>query len=389
MDLFDDEDEATFRARLRAWLDVYGPKSPLPADFEGHKTALIAWHQQLYEAGWVGLSWPAEYGGQGLAPVMEAILQEELSRAGAPPPPSIGYIGRAIMRFGSDEQRRRYLPPLLSSEEQWCQGFSEPSAGSDLASLRTRAELQGDAFVINGHKIWTSRARYAHHCFLLARTGSPRPKHAGISAIIVDMKTDGITVRPIIEATRNDLHFCEVFFDDVVVPQDKLVGSLGQGWEIAQSVLAYERGPIDIGAQAQQFATLRNIVNEAREQGLEADLETRHACARASIAIEVLRLRSLSSLTTRSKGEAPGPSGSVDKLLMSSAQQLLLRTAMDILGPAASIGHREWYNRYLESRAASIYGGTVQIQKSIVANRLLGLSEKTVIDRGSAQDQQL
>lgn len=386
MDLFDDEEEVAFRARLRAWLDVHAPRSSLPSDFEGHKTALIAWHQQLYKAGWVGLSWPTEYGGQGLPPVMEAILQEELSRAGAPPPPSIGYIGRAIMRFGSDEQRLRYLPPLLSSQEQWCQGFSEPSAGSDLASLRTRAELRGEAFVINGHKIWTSRARFAHHCFLLARTGASRPKHAGISAVIVDMKTDGISVRPIVEATRNDLHFCEVFFDDVVVPRDKLVGSLGQGWEIAQSVLAYERGPIDIGAQAQQFATLRNIVSEVREQGLEADPETRHACARASIAIEVLRLRSLSSLTMRSKGETPGPGGSVDKLLMSSAQQLLLRTAMDVLGPAASIGHREWYNHYLESRAASIYGGTAQIQKSIVANRLLGLSEKTVIHRDSAQD---
>jgi alkylation response protein AidB-like acyl-CoA dehydrogenase len=386
MDLFDNEEEAAFRSRLRAWLDLNAPRSPLPADFEGHKTALIAWHQRLYEAGWVGLSWPEEYGGQGLGPEMEAILQEELSRVGAPPPPSIGYIGRAIMRFGTDAQRRRYLPPLLSSQEQWCQGFSEPSAGSDLASLRTRAEVNGDSFVINGQKIWTSRARFAHHCFLLARTGPSVPKQAGISAIIVDMRTDGITVRPIIEATRNDLHFCEVFFDDVVVPRDQLVGALGQGWQIAQSILAYERGPIDIGAQAQQFATLQNIVDEARAHGLGTDPETRHACARASIAIEVLRLRSLSSLTMRSRGETPGPSGSVDKLLMSSAQQLLLRTAMDILGPAASIGHREWYNHYLESRAASIYGGTAQIQKSILANRLLGLSERTAVHRGSTED---
>jgi alkylation response protein AidB-like acyl-CoA dehydrogenase len=389
MDLFDDEEEAAFRSRLRSWLGVHAPKSPLPADFEAHKTALIAWHQRLYEAGWVGLSWPEVYGGQGLRPAMEAILQEELSRAGAPPPPSIGYIGRAVMSYGSDEQRRRYLPPLLSSREQWCQGFSEPSAGSDLASLRTRAELRGDVFVINGHKIWTSRARFAQHCFLLARPGSTEPKHAGISAIIVDMKTEGITVRPIIEATRNDLHFCEVFFDNVIVPRDKLVGSLGQGWEIARSVLAYERGPIDIGAQAQQFATLKNIVGEARAQGLDSDPETRHACARASVAIEVLRLRSLRSLTMRGKGETPGPSGSIDKLLMSAAQQLLLRTAMDILGPAASIGHREWYNRYLESRAASIYGGTTQIQKSIVARNLLGLSETTAVRKGSAQGRQL
>ena len=376
MDLRDSPEEAAFRSRLRAWLEDHAPKVPLPDDHEAQHHALVEWHKLLYRGGWVGLSWPLEYGGQGLGFMEESLLQSELGRIGAPPPPPLGYIGRAIMAYGSEEQRRRYLPALLSSDEMWCQGFSEPDAGSDLASLRTRATLDGDHFTVAGQKIWTSRAMFADYCFLLARTNADGPKHAGISAIIVDMKTPGITVRPIVEITRNRYHFCEVFFDDVVVPAGNLIGELNQGWTIAQTTLAYERGPADIGGQAQYTTMLRRIRDLAGQRGLAADSATRRSCARAAVAIEVLRLRSLWGLTARRAGELPGPSGSIDKLLWSSTEQTLYRTAMEVLGPDASMSEVEWYNRYLRSRAATILGGTAQIQRNILATRVLDLPRR-------------
>ena len=315
----------------------------------------------------------AVYGGQGLGYMEESILQQELGRLGAPPPPSIGYIGRAIMAHGTEEQKRRYLPPLLASEELWCQGFSEPNAGSDLASLRTRAVPDGENFIVSGQKIWTSRAMFADFCFLLARTSSEGPKQAGISVFIVDMTSPGVTVRPIVEVSGNRHHFCEVFFDDVVVPAVNLIGTLNQGWSIAQTTLAYERGPSDIGAQAEFPRILGRLLALAADRGLEHDPGTRRALARAAVAVEVLRLRSLSALTRRMEGDEPGPEGSIDKLLMSATDQLLLTTAMEMLGPAASLGEAAWYNRYLRSRATTILGGTAQIQRNILATRVLGL----------------
>jgi alkylation response protein AidB-like acyl-CoA dehydrogenase len=199
MDLRDSESEAAFRAGLRAWLAANAPAEGLPEDFEAQHRALVAWHKKLHAGGWGGLSWPAEYGGRALGFMEESILQQELVRAGAPPPPPTGYIGRAILLFGTEAQKRRYLPRLLSIDEHWCQGFSEPGAGSDLASLRTRATLDGDTFTVSGQKIWTSRAMWADRCLLLVRTSSEGPRQAGITVLLVDMRSPGITVRPIKE----------------------------------------------------------------------------------------------------------------------------------------------------------------------------------------------
>ena len=372
MDLADSPEESAFRARLRAWLADHAP-STMPEEPKAHHEALVAWHRELFAGGWIGMSWPTEYGGQGLSFMEETILQQELGRIGAPPPPSIGYIGRAIMSHGSEEQKRRYLPPLLASEELWCQGFSEPGAGSDLASLTTRARADGDNFVIDGQKIWTSRGMFARFCFLLARTSSEGPKQAGISVFIVDMTSPGVNVVPITEASGNRHHFCEVFFDGVVVPAANLIGEVNHGWSIAQTTMAYERGPSDIGAQAEFPGLLSRLARLAAERGLADDSATRQAVARSAVAIEVLRLRQLAALTRRMDGAEPGPDGSVDKLLMSATDQQLLHTALGILGPSASLGEDVWYNRYLRSRATTILGGTAQIQRNILASRILGL----------------
>jgi alkylation response protein AidB-like acyl-CoA dehydrogenase len=372
MDLADSPEEARFRARLREWLAEHAPVE-MPEDPGEHHAALVEWHRLLYRGGWVGMSWPVAYGGQGLSFMEETILQQELGRIGAPPPPAIGYIGRAIMAHGTEVQKRRYLPPLLASEELWCQGFSEPGAGSDLASLTTRARPEGEHFVVDGQKIWTSRGMFADFCFLLARTSTEGPKQAGISVFIVDMHAPGVTVRPITEASGNRHHFCEVFFDGVLVPGENLIGQLNQGWSIAQTTLAYERGPADIGALGELSGVLRRLARLAAEQGRQADPATRRAVAEAAVAVEVLRLRQLAALTRRMDGAEPGPEGSVDKLLMSGADQLLLHTALDILGPAASLGAGSWYPRYLRSRATTILGGTAQIQRNILATRILGL----------------
>lgn len=379
MDLRDSPAEAAFRARLREWLAGHSP-GELPVDHKAHRDALIEWHRELYKAGWVGLSWPKEYGGQGLGPLEEAILQQELGRAGAPGPPAIGYIGRAIMAYGTPAQKEHYLPGLLRSEHVWCQGFSEPDAGSDLASLRTSAVLRGTDFVINGQKIWTSRSMYADFCFLLARTDRGAPKHRGISAIIVDMKSPGIDVRPIMLATGNAEHFAEVFFDDVIVPAENLVGELNRGWSVATRLLSYERGPSELGFQAAYEVLFRRIVEEVQRRGLAADTEVRRACALTAASLEVLRLRSLRALTQRHKAELPGAEVSVDKLLMASVDQRLLHTALLVFQTKLALFDDEWFDRYLHSRAATIYGGTAQIQRNVVAERVLGLPRTTYAD---------
>jgi alkylation response protein AidB-like acyl-CoA dehydrogenase len=383
MDLRDTPAEAEFREKLRSWLNEHNP-GPLPAEHGEHREALLKWHRTLYAAGWVGLSWPAEYGGQGLGPMEEAILQQELGRAGAPEPPAIGFIGRAIMAYGTAAQKTKYLPGLLRSEHVWCQGFSEPDAGSDLASLRTTGTQEGDYFRVSGTKIWTSRARYANYCFLLARTGRDLPRHRGISALIVDMRTAGIEVRPIVEATGNDHHFTQVFFDDVLVPSENLVGAVNEGWSVATQLLSYERGPAELGLQAGYATLYKRLIEEVKRRGLESDAEIRRSCARPAVALEVLRLRTLRALTERKHGVKPGPEVSVDKVLMAGVDQLLLHTAQMALGTELSLFDEEWFNRYLHSRAATIYGGTAQIQRNVLAERVLGLPRSR--DGGAKRD---
>lgn len=372
IDLDDSASEANFRSGLRAWLAANMPDDRAPTRLDQRHQFLVRWHRKLYEAGYVGLSWPEEYGGRGLGPVEEAILSQELAAAGAPPGPMLGYIGRPLLMFGTDEQRDRYLPAMLRSEDLWCQGFSEPNAGSDLASLRTKAVLDGDHYVVSGQKVWTSYGQFARYCLLLARTRSDGPKHAGISAFIVDLTSPGITVRPIAQMT-GDKEFCEVFYDEVRVPRENLIGAEGQGWQIAMMTVAYERGPVDIGYQA-KFEVILGELARSMPRGDAANQIKRRELARAAVAVEVLRLRCLQSLTRRANGAEPGPETSVDKLLMAASEQRLLSTAIDLLGAGEVTGdHRPWFDAYLYSRSASVYGGSEQIQKNILATRVLRL----------------
>ena len=386
MDFRDSPAEAAFRAEFRAWLARHAPKEPVPLHGPPRARFLGRWHRALYEGGWMGLSWPVEYGGKGLPAVYEAIFNEEIGAAGAPPAPHVGFLGRALLHYGTEEQRAAYLPGLLSGEQVWCQGFSEPGAGSDLAALSTRAELcefDGDpqgGYLINGQKVWTSDAAWADLCLLLVRTDPAAPRHRGISAVIVDMHAPGVEVRPIVQV-NGDTEFNEVFFTDVKVPVSALVGRPGQGWEIAMTTVAYERGPTDVGFSSRYARVLTELEGRARaaaEAGRPLDASLRLELARAHVQVAVLRAHVLRSLSARAGGKAPGPEGSVDKLLATRTEQMLHHVAMDVaaeLGDAAPLVGAEpaVLSDYLYSRGASIAGGTRQIQLGIVAERLLGL----------------
>lgn len=372
MDYRDTPEEASFRAELRRWLSEHIPVGWDKID-DPDQAAQVrrAWHRTLYDAGYVGMSWPVEYGGRGLSPVYDAILNEEAGNLNSPHLPSmVGYLGRAIYTYGSEEQKRRFLPTLLSGEVQWCQGFSEPEAGSDLASLRTRADLVGGGYVVNGQKMWTSGGQYADWCLLLARTDPEAPKHKGISCFLVSMTSPGVTVRPIVIAS-GEAETCEVFWDGVHIPVDQRLGDPGAGWRIAMTTVSYERGPADIGFIASYRRTLRRVEQLAAERGLTGRPEVRKELARAYVRGEVLRLNCVEQLSMRVSGRPPGPEGSVAKLLWADAEQSLQHVAMDILGADELIGvEDEWLSSYFTSRPVSVYGGSAQIQKNIIARML-------------------
>jgi alkylation response protein AidB-like acyl-CoA dehydrogenase len=333
------------------------------------------WHRKLHDAGYTALSWSTEVGGRGLGPIEEAIFAQECERLGVSTGLAYGFIARAMLLFASVEQQQRFLPGLLSGDEMWCQGFSEPDAGSDLASLRTRAVLDASigssgGYRVTGQKTWTSNAQYADFCLCLVRTGEPESRHRGISALVIDMRAPGIEVRPI-RTIRNDVEFCEVFFDDTPVPAENLVGEPGQGWNYALVTLTYERGPVDIGFVAKYQTMLSRLWTRADEVGL--DPTARREIAQAAVTVEVLRLQCMRSLSSR-LDHPPGPEGSVDKLVMARAEQGLLSTAMRLVGAGALIDDRDrWFADYLYSRAATLYGGTAQIQRNVIAERCLGL----------------
>lgn len=371
MDFHDDADEARFREEFRSWLTVNLPKEPAPLGGQERARYWRNWHRALYEGGWMGLSWPTDYGGRGLPAMYEAIFNEEIGASGGPPAPHVGFLGRALLHFGREEQRHRFLPRLLSGAEVWCQGFSEPGAGSDLAGLSTRALLKGDHFVVNGQKVWTSDAAWADWCLLLARTDSDVSRHRGISAFIVDLHQPGVEVRPITQA-NGDCEFNEVFFTDAVVPDDQIVGGLGQGWEIAMTTVGYERGPVDVGFTSRYARVLSELERTARERDIDTDL--RLELARAHVYVTVLRAHVMRDLSARAEGVAPGPQGSITKLFSTRTEQLLHHVAMDVTSPDSLVGARpDVLNEYLYSRAASIAGGTSEVQRTIVAERVLRL----------------
>jgi alkylation response protein AidB-like acyl-CoA dehydrogenase len=372
MDLSDSPDEADFRARLCAWLDAHRPWERPPEKVAEYHAAVVDWNKRMYDAGWIGVSFPVEYGGRGLGPAEEAIVSEETGRRGVPAGIGTAYMGRSILFFGSEAQKREHLPGLLRGDQRWSQGFSEPGAGSDLAALATRADPDGDGFRLRGQKIWTSFGHFSDRCVVLARSEASGPKHRGISAFITDMRAPGVSVRPIAMFNGTE-EFCEIFLDDVRVPGEALIGQRGQGWEIAMTMLTYERGPVDIGLVSKFQGMLARLQQQMREQG-GADPGAWRVLADAEVAVEVLRLHCTRSLSRRLGGTPPGPEGSIDKLLMASTEQRLTRAALEVAGPDPLLADRgRWFSDYLFSLSASIYGGTAQIQRDILATRVLGL----------------
>ncbi|WGX96937.1 acyl-CoA dehydrogenase family protein [Nocardioides sp. L-11A] len=372
MDLRDSAEEARFRARLRTWLAENVPAEPEPAVLAERWPYMRAFQERLYRAGWVALSYPTDVGGQGLGPMEEAILSEELGRANAPTLLPLGHLGRPLHRYGSAEQRRRYLRPLLAVEEIWCQGFSEPEAGSDLASLRTRAVREGDEWVIDGHKIWTSYGAFADYCLLLARTDPDAVRHRGISAFIVPLDTAGVTVRPIVLANGEE-EFAEIFLDGVRIPAENMLGEPSDGWRIAMDVVNYERGAVETGYLPKFARYLSELGEVLTASGLGADRAARLRLGRVAAHLEVLRMHCLRTLSARVSGAPPGPESSVDKLLMTAVEQELMDLSIELVTDVGSPGRAEWFDRYLYGRAGSIYGGSAQVQRNILAERMLGL----------------
>jgi len=341
-----------------------------------------AWQRKLHEGGWAGLHWPREYGGRGATPKEQFLFAEEYTRVGAPSMIDVGVgpglVGPTLIHHGTDAQKRRFLPKILNGDEVWCQGFSEPNAGSDLASCRTRAELHGDEFRVTGQKIWTSYARFADWCILVTRTDPHAAKHRGLTFLLVDMKSPGITIRPLVEMT-GVAWFNEVFFDDVRVPRRHMVGGLNQGWTIAITTLAHERQ--GSAPHARLAAELRDVLALARRVARNDDPRYRQRLAQAWLENEILRLLAWKQVSALERDGQPGPEGSCLKLVWSELDMRMKELAIEMEGayaalergaPPAIDGGR-WQYEYLWSRAASIYAGTSEVQRNIIAQRVLGL----------------
>ncbi|WP_305780367.1 acyl-CoA dehydrogenase family protein [Nocardia nova] len=360
MDFRDSPAEAEFRDRLRRWLSEVAGDFPTSGDEYWARQG--AWHRALYRAGFFGSSWPKEFGGHDLAPVYDVIVDEELAGAGAPPRPSLGYLIQGLGRHGSRELQQRFLPGMIDGTERWCQGFSEPGAGSDLAALTTTATLEGDHYVIHGHKIWTSYSDVADWCLLLARTDPQAPRHKGISAFIVSMKQPGVQQRPLRMISGITTEFGQVSFDGATVPADRMVGAPGEGWKLAMTVVGHEREPSTLGYSARYAKTVRALAD--RVDGPLPDELTW-----AAVQSEMLRLHVRRRLSEQLDGVSHGPDGSLDKLLMTWVDQAVGHAALTVAGTDDA----DMFGTYLYSRAQSVMGGTSQIQKNIIAARILGL----------------
>lgn len=391
MNLEYSDEEEEFRAGLRTWLGKVLPTlrpPPDPRDWPGRRAYDTGWQRLLYDAGYAGLHWPADVGGRGATPTQHLIYLEETERAGAP---YVGanfvgllHAGPTIAAEGTEQQRRRWLPPILRGEEVWCQGFSEPEAGSDLASLRTRAVRDGDTYVVTGSKIWTSHAEVADWCELLVRT-DPRadgtPKHHGISWLAMPMDAPGVRVRPL-RTLAGSTEFAEVFLDEVRVPVGNRVGAEDDGWRVTMVTLSFERGTAFVGEVVACRRTLGEVARAARANGSWDDPAVRRTLGRLAAEFSVLwRLTqwnvSASQHALRTGGSAvPGTGASVFKLRYSQARQLLYDTAATVLGPRAPDADHPWTAERLSSLSYTIAAGTSQIQRNIVAERVLGLPKE-------------
>ena len=393
MDFTFTAEEERFRLELRQWLRGHLPPGwgtpgyEYPKTYEEWAVVRRQWDRTLYAGGYAGLSWPKEYGGRGATLIEQVIYFEEIAGARAPEELNRAaklLLGPTIIHHGTEEQKRRFLPRILSADDQWCQGFSEPNAGSDLASLSTRAVTDGDTLVVNGQKVWTSFATVADWIFMLVRTDPDAPKHKGITFLLADMRTPGITVRPIVQMTGSN-EFCETFFDNVRVPIRNVLGGLNQGWQVAATALSHERGTLAFHRHAMmrlEFDELIDMAQRLKRHGRPVieDPLVRQRLVQCHSELQMLRWTLYRNLTKRIQGEPAGAEGSIVKLYWSELYQRISELALEILGPASQIADGplaeeggRWQHRFLKSRGDTIHSGTNQIQRNIIGERLLGL----------------
>ncbi len=401
MDLNFTPEDIAFRNRVRTWFEQNTPKTELKTLEERR-----AWHRQLYDAGFVGMGWPKEYGGQDARPMEQAIVADEMARANAPSTVNglgISIVGPTIIHHGTQQQKERFLKKILAADEIWCQLYSEPNAGSDLASLKTKAEDKGDYYEVNGQKVWTSGGLIADWGLLLARTDPNVPKHQGISCFLINMRQPGIDVRPLKQITGGS-EFAEVFMTNARVEKENLVGNLNQGWQIAQTTLGYERGAGTLNRVTTYMMSLRRLVEvtkHLKKDGHTAfeDPLVRQQLGRAYVELEVMRYSGLRILSRLEKGQRPGPESSIAKLYYSEFDKRYHEWVMEILGPYGGLiagmppelaesdksggygRYGTWGMDFLQSRAPTIYAGTSEIQKNIIGERVLGLPKEVRVDR--------
>jgi alkylation response protein AidB-like acyl-CoA dehydrogenase len=374
MDLTYTKNEQAFREELIDWLARNPPGDP-PAGEDEHFAWRVEWQRRLFEGGWAGVHWPVDYGGRGATLTESAIFFEELGRSGAPLPANIlGLLlgGPTLLVWGTEEQKGRHLPPILSAEEVWCQGFSEPDAGSDLAALKTRAVKHGDEWVVSGQKVWTSMAQYSRWCMLLARTDPDAPKHKGLTYFLMDMTKPGVNIRPLRQIT-GDSEFNELFLDEVRLSDDDIVGGAGNGWKVALTTLMNERAGLAFFLQVAMRQQLDRLVAELGARGRLAEPVVRDGLAELHARTEVLRLTALRGLSAAEKYGQPGPEGSLTKWMWSQTNQRIMQFAVDTLGLQALSDSDHWAFELLRARGNTIEGGTTEILKGIVAERVLGL----------------
>jgi len=374
VDLTLSPNEQAFRDELRAWLSDNHPGEE-PAGDDAGFAFRKRWQRILHTQGYAGLSWPQEYGGRGATLIEQAIFGEEMARAKAPSTANlIGLVmgGPVVIAHGDEEQKQRYLEPILSGEEIWCQGFSEPESGSDLASLKARAVKTDGGWLVTGQKVWTTLARESKWCMLVARSDQDAPKHQGLTYFLLDMDQEQVQVRPLRQIT-GEAEFNELFLEEAFIGDQNVLGGVGNGWAVAITTLMHERAGLGAASAASVRIALGQLIELARERGVTDDPVIRQQIAALLIEVESLRLNAWRGLTRIMKTGVPGPEGSLPKLQWAQVNQGLTELAMEIRGEEAAIRESDWTYRFLRSRANSIEGGTTEILKNIIAERVLGL----------------
>jgi alkylation response protein AidB-like acyl-CoA dehydrogenase len=375
MDLTFSPSEISFRDELRDWLVANRPPEDTGVGEDADFARRREWQRQLARDGWSGVHWPVKYGGRGASVTESAIFFEELGRAGAPLPANVlGLLlaGPTLMVWGTEEQKQRYLPPILSGDEVWCQGFSEPDAGSDLAAVKTRAVKDGGDWVVTGQKVWTTLAHHSSWCMLLARTDSDAPKHKGLTYFLMQMDQPAVGIRPLRQIT-GEAEFNELFLEEARIPDSCVLGGVGNGWKVALTTLMNERAGLGFFLQVRLRQLVDELAAEAAANGALADPVIAERLARLHVTTEIIRLTAYRGLTAIEKYGQPGPEGSLVKWMWSQANQELMQLAPDVLGAEALVGGSRWGYELLRARGNTIEGGTTEVLKNIVAERVLGL----------------